>query len=587
MASIDYERLMKCVRESREQLAVPRGLRLKFLSQYLGKWYGAKSLSAKTRVPVNHMKNAVDVWMANLAGGVPRVLCTTELRELKPQAADLEAIINHELRTMKYAEHTMRAVFDAMLGFGVCKSGMEQIGWFHTEDGQRIPLGAKRMWHVDPDNWVHDTTAKQWSEMGFCGDRITMRVDEAIKKYPELKGKDIDDQPQRTSNSDGGDERPSVLSGFDMEQSGYRDMVEVYELFIPDEQKIVTCLAEQGRYGSTKPLEEKAWTGREAGPYHMLQLDEIPQNILPLPPVATIFDIHELQNQTYNKIANQVRRQKSVTLVRGSAKDDGDRAIKAADGEGILCDDPKAAVEANFGGPDQRNLAFLLMNRDWFSYIGGNIDALGGLAAQAGTVGQEELIKQSASVRMDRMQEKVAQWHDEMIGGDIARSVYTDPVREYRASRPAPVPGLSSIPVYFSADRREGDFLDYNFKFAVSSMKRKTPATQLQEIVQTLQMFTPYMPLMEQQGISINMEATIKNIASLLDNPYISETFMFTGAPQGEEKRARGTTGGGTSQKPTGRGNGSEATPQGNREAMIHSLLGGSLQPKQQQRMYG
>lgn len=582
MAEPDFEKLMTCVRHSREQLAGVRNLRMKFLRQYVGKHYGAEAC-AKERVPLNHLKNAVDVWMANLAGGTPRALVTTEHTPLKPQAADLEAVLNHELRTMQYEKETNRAIMNAMLSFGVIKTGMEQIGWFTTETGERLPVGAQRVWSVDPDNWVHDTTAKQWADMGYCGDRITLPVDEARQRWPELRGKDIDNR-DRSQNLDGGDSRPIVLSGFSVDEKAYREMVEVYELWLPGTNKIVTCL-EKDITGKVRPLDSRDWTGDDLGPYHMLLLDEVAQNILPLPPVATIFDIHELQNQTYTKIANQVRRQKTVTGIRGAAKEDGDRIIKAKDGDGILVDDPKSTAELNFGGPDQRNLAFLLMNRDWFSYIGGNIDALGGLAAQAGTVGQEELIKQSASVRMDRMAEKTALWHDGLIFV-IGKSVWNDPIQQRSTTRPPPVPGLGAVNVYFSADRREGDFLDYNFKFSVSSMKRKTPATQLMEMNQVLQVTAPFLPLMEAQGIGINMEHIIKSFGSLLDNPYIREMFTFTGAPTGEPSKIRGTTGGSTTKK-TGQGNGSEATPAGNREAQITALLGSNLQPKQQQRMYG
>lgn len=584
MAEPDYVRLIKCVQHSREELSGARSLRLEFLRQYVGKHYGGKNTRSKARVPLNHLKNAVDVWMANLAGGVPRMLVTTDVGELKPLAADLEAIVNHELRMMNYERETNRAIFDAMLGFGIIKTGMEQIGVFDLGDGTQLPVGAQRVWCVDADNWVHDTTAKRPEELGFCGDRITMRMDEARARWPELRGKDID-KIDRSTNRDGGDERPSTVSGMDMEIESYRDMIEVYELWIPDEQMIVTCL-ERGHDGKPRPLETRKWTGDDAGPYHMLLLDEVPQNILPLPPVATIFDTHELQNQTYIKIANQVRRQKTVTAIRGAAKEDGDRVVKASDGQGILVDDPKSAIELNFGGPDQRNLAFLLMNQQLGSYYAGNIDALGGLAAQSGTVGQEELIKQSANVRMGRMADKTALWHDG-LGRVIGKAVYVDPIRQYRTTRPAPVPGLSPVPVHFSADRREGDFLDFNFKLALSSMKRSTPGTQLSEMMTVLQTFAPFMPLLEQQGIGLNMESNIKNIAHLLDNPYVKEMFTFTGAPQGEPSKMRGTTGGSTAPRATGRGNGSEATPHGQREAQIQALLGSTLQPKQQQRMYG
>ena len=63
-------------------------------------------------------------------------------------------------------------------------------------------------------------------------------------------------------------------------------------------------------------------------------------------------------------------------------------------------DDPQNVNTYKFGGIDDKNLAFLLQVKTLFNYYGGNIDSLGGLGPQTGTVGQDKLIAESASRRL-------------------------------------------------------------------------------------------------------------------------------------------------------------------------------------------
>lgn len=112
-----------------------------------------------------------------------------------------------------------------------------------------------------------------------------------------------------------------------------------------------------------------------------------------------------MANRVFRKLGRQSDRQKTVTLVQAGQEDDGRRLVESSDGDVIRTDRPEGTREARFGGVDQPTLAFLVQLKDLFVYMGGNLDALGGLGKLSETVGQEQLIAKSASARIADMQE--------------------------------------------------------------------------------------------------------------------------------------------------------------------------------------
>ncbi|MEG7677136.1 hypothetical protein U2060_15455, partial [Listeria monocytogenes] len=64
--------------------------------------------------------------------------------------------------------------------------------------------------------------------------------------------------------------------------------------------------------------------------------------------------------------------------------------------------------------------------RDWFSYVAGNLDTLGGLGNSAPTLGQEQLLSSSSNGKMQSMQGEVVKWTTSIIKA-LAWYVWSDP----------------------------------------------------------------------------------------------------------------------------------------------------------------
>jgi hypothetical protein len=320
-------------------------------------------------------------------------------------------------------------------------------------------------------------------------------------------------------------------------------MVDLWDIWLPAENLIVTMSCE----GMGKPLRVVEYDGEENGPYHLLGFSDVPNNILPLSPAATWYDLHDLANRVFRKLARQAERQKDVLLVTSGAEEDGKKVLRVNDGEAIVTDDPSAAQQAKFGGIDQVSLAFLLQVKDTFFTFAGNLDAVGGLSPQSRTLGQDEILQANSSQRVQDMQERMIN-SMKSITKALSWYVWTDPVRsrdvKYR------VPGTTvDVNMKWSPETREGDYLQYNFDVNPYSMQASTPSIKLQGLSNTMQQFV--LPLIEQiqgQGMEVDMNALINLVSKYADMPELKTIFKTSLTPvellgpQGSEKPRKAAT---------------------------------------------
>jgi hypothetical protein len=335
-----------------------------------------------------------------------------------------------------------------------------------------------------------------------------------------------------------------------------------------------------------KPIREVEWDGPEVGPYIPLSLGDVSGNLMPLPPIANLVDLNDALNRAFRKTVRQSDRQKTITLVASGSDDDGERILNADDGDMIRVDRPEATREARFGGVDQNNLAYAIQLRQLFDYMGGNLSAMGGLSVQAETVGQEEIIKASSSQKIQDMQSAVIVFAERCIKS-IAAWVWYDPVRRYDLVDIMDDTGFE-IPLKFNPkDRKESEFIEMNFDISPSSMRESNPQQKLGILSNTVTNFLiPLAPNLQQQGLTIDATAFIRQVAELSNMPEIESLVIPVGDPgeaaslmqqQGSPPRTERTY---TRRNiPTG------GTQEARDAATIQALMGSSPAPGQQQMM--
>jgi hypothetical protein len=512
-----FTRLKNAVQNHRKQLGPFRSNATEFARELLG--HNFSDNATADRVPINLIELAVSIYKRFLVSQNPSTTVRTRLDARKPAAANLQAEINQDIREMDLYESLDEWVLQAMLGIGILKVGIaegEHEGFLH-DPGQ--PFADV----VLLDDWVHDFTATCYEKTRYVGNRWYIDIDDA-KEQGLLDGlprheRDISGDDIRRDTNEDGYEKMAALSHKDANIDSLTDQLELWDLWLPRENLIVTMCLDR----FSKPLAVTDWNGPERGPYHLLRLAKAPASVMALPPAALMYDLHTLANDLYNKLGRQAIRQKDLTVVQRGAERDAKREIDAPDGGVLTSDKPDATRQVRRGGIDNSNLAFVLNVKDMaFSIPGGNLDALGGLSPQAETLGQDQLLTQAASKRVEEYQSRTLKATGFVVE-DLGWYQWYSPFVDKEIEKP--IPGTQrTIAVRVTADDREGDWMDYNIQIIPHSMRSRTPGEILQFIFRYVnEIAAPMVPFMQEQGLTLDMVALTRIVAEYSDTHELTQ----------------------------------------------------------------
>lgn len=559
---VNFKSLRESIDWSLQQLRTPRDNRLTAIRQYVGKHYS--DAGADKRVPTNFLELAVTIYSRQLAARAPRVLVTAQNRALRPYANTMELALNQLPDELGLGDTLHMAVVEALFSYAVVKVGITPASLSvlgHNYDEPFVDL-------ISIDNHFLDMSAKHRKAIQFEGDDYWMDIEDARKIFNTTK---IEPDDHTTVTEHGQEEASSVSTSTGA--NVYKDRVLLRDVYLPRENKMLT-------YGVRSQQLHRVidWDGPEHSPYHYLGFSDVPGNLLPLPPVSLWIDLHELGNNLFRRLGRQAEAKKDVAAFSGG-NDESVEALKhASDGDGIRYNGPKPEI-ISLGGIDSPTLAFYLQTRDLFSYFAGNLDTLGGLAPMTDTVGQDKLLSEAASVRMKFMADRTF---------DFARSIFkslawyewTDPVRQRTVTKQVKGTDLS-VTSKWSAETREGDFLDYNFDIDVFSMQDDSPSIRLQKIGMSLERFIfPVYDGVMQQGGQIDFKRLVEIIADLGNVPELKDVIIFqdpldeppvAGNPAPVTKPTR-------THRTYERINRPGATRQGNDNVLTQVLMGGNPQ---------
>ena len=572
-------RLSEAIQYSRTRMQPFRENRLKAIRQYVGSNYSDNGSS--DRVPVNLLEMAINIYRRQVAANSPQVLVTTKNMDLMPEASDFESVINHTLKEIDFEKTLHRWVLDAMFGLGVTKVGLSP-GRVGEINGFRHDAGQVFCDNVDFEDFVFDMTARRWDQVQFCGNRYCL-PHEAVMDLKMFGNKDIQPLPYVSNTNEQGDERVSSLqtSGESVGVEQYMPMVELWDIWLPYENVLVTLQADSyaGGFVSTEPLSVIDWGGPETGPYHLLAFVDVPGNVMPLSPASLMVDLHDLVNRLFRKLGRQAERQKTITIAAGGAEEDARRIVNANDGDTILSDRPEATREMKFGGVDSPSLAFMIQLKDLFSYLGGNLDTLGGLGPSASSGKHDQLLQQSASVRIADMQARTTSAVKEVIEA-MGDYIFYDPVPPDRVYKDIPNTTLN-VPVEFDPDIREGDILDYSIDISPYSLQSRSPGEKLQSLMEMMmQVVIPMSAQLQQRGVVPDLEKFLEIAAKYSHTEELAQVLRIAEFGELELMQEMGGTEGGTKAPVTERryvrenvsGGGTRA---GRDNAMAQTLMGG------------
>lgn len=523
--------LSRDVAYSRRMMEPFRKHREEALKQYVGSFYSTEG--ANMPVPINMIELGVLIYSSLLTPQDPQAMVTAKHKVLNSEASDLQEALNHQMREIKLGDTLRDAIQDAMFGAAIVLVDLADNGTVEI-DGFLHDVKSVFAQQIDLDNFVFDMCAKRFDQCHFMGHRYEWRKD-LLEQIPWVDKEAIADlEPAGWQLIGGTDEAVATISrGSERrpaEESLY-PMVKLWDIWLPYEGLIYTYAANDSASGHDSALGKqigmREWTGPECGPYHILGLEKVPGQLMPLPPVAIWRSLHETINAGYRKLMRQMEDQKEVLLVSGSATADGENIKRANDGEIIMSNNPDGVRSESFRGPNQKNHAFVIDAIQRLSWLAGGLDTLGGLSSQAETATQEKLLSVASNMRMSTPRAAVMRWIKGIIES-VAWFYCYDPLAQTPITKKIPGSDIV-IERMFTPAEMEGDYLEHNFDIAPHSMGEETPAEQFQKLQMLLQQFI--MPLsqeMEKQGLSLDVEGLLREAAKLIGMPFLENVVMFS-----------------------------------------------------------
>lgn len=519
---VDIERLRESMQWSAVQFTHHIEAHQEVTRFYAGNRYTAHKMEGN-RTPVNMLKLACDIWSRQLVTQSPRTIVLTKFPPLRADAYELELATNHLLKATLFGATLEEVVQNALFGLGVMKVGITSK-YMSDAFGYSAAAGQPYASSVLVEDWLHDMNARRKEEFDWCGNRYRVPLD-VVLENPEYdqQAKDLLDRLASSQHSEelgGNPEKASDLSADrQIEKTEYHKHVELWDIWLPMDKLLVTMPVANG----TKPLQIREWEGPEHGPYHLLQFGKVPGNLMPSAPAQSLYDLQDQVTKLFNQLAQQALRQKTVTIVDGKAEQDGTAAAiqEAEDGEIVRTNHIESVKEMEYGGVHPDNLQFFIFVKDLFSYMGGNLDAMGGLAQQAETLGQEKMLIESSSEMLRDMQSRVIDF-TEMGISDLSWYMYTDPTIELPLTKP--IEEFGDIPFTYGPENRKSDFFMYAFEVQPYSLQSKSPGERLQAIMQiATTILIPLAPQMAEWGMNLDLKRFVELIGKYSDMPEIAE----------------------------------------------------------------
>jgi len=570
-----YQKLRSGMRQSLKQLERARTECLATVQQYVGSHYAVGG--AKKPVPLNVIALAVNIYMRHLISACPQWMVTAKNRQLRARGKKLELALNHLAKEIKLKQSFERLALDAIFGWGIMKCGLGLVRRYEEAHGEFHDEGQPYADPVSLMDWVHEASARTFEQCAYMGHKYRLPY-EWLMDNKDFKNKDqLVKKTDLTQTAEGEQSLDSVSRGSDTLPGEYLEYVECWDMWVRNENVILTLPVES----EGPPILEQEHWGPEGGPYHQLSFYPVSGQILPLPPLALLRDMHDLVNSLWRKMSKQANRQKTVGSYNPAAAEDAKRITEAADGEMIGVNAGSKIEEHRYGGVDQVNLAFAMHALDRASWIGGNLEALGGLGAQSEVFRLDRLLTENASKLVQNMQDKMQDCVRD-VGNHLAWLLWNDPWIEIPLVKRVAGTQLV-IPTSFGEKDREGDLFDYELQLDPYSLQYDSPSMKLQKLDAIMKNYIlPLAPQLEGQGMTIDVQGLLRRVGRYAHmEEDLEEIVVFRSNEDAQPEQRQG--GGEQVARPNEptenvRINKPGGTRQGRDAAMMQTLLGAGVQ---------
>lgn len=502
----------------------------------------------------------------NLISQNPRAMLSTYDIQQTAAVTAAEGWINQELVRQNFASNMGRIVDDGLIGpMGICMVALATPGDAAMLNWG-VEAGSPLMYRIDLDDFVCSWRSRDFDELDFIGyrSRLPLEVAKNNPRWHKKSRENLMAMEQMAYNKEG-DERIGQIWREDDYDDDLEDMCEVWNIYYPRHKTIKVypdqCVTGPSNAYETKNaycLYEGAWIGHPRGPFPLLAYDNVPGNLMPKGPMADLVDLAEGYNETYRKLMRQAARLKVNTVYRRDNPEDGEAMRKANDGDCVGIEDPQSFKEVSQGGTDAGLYQWSREMIERFMEQAGNLATMGGLASQAGTLGQEELLQQQSNGQIAFMQDVTLAfvsdvcdrmlwyyWHDPRL---IMQSKVNDPN----------IPDVNYVSHVYPGENASDDIKQHigdrnvmrrmgnkpNIKIDPYSMRHTTPQQRAKDLMSIVtQIYVPLAQVAQQQGVVFDFQAFLGIMGGYMDAPDVQRILSIQAPPQTGDSLSTGSGG--------------------------------------------
>lgn len=464
----------------------PRKVRVSAFAEYLGRHYTG-SFSDEKKRPLNPLRRTVTSLSALLAAKSPVFDVSTTIPPLRVEARIWADMMNRKAKELDFRRYLKVAVKDAILSprsvwrTGI-RAGSDVLGVFGRENN----VGDWYLRRVDFDRHLHDPQATDKDSIAWEGEIVS--VPKALVLASGLYDNSIVEKiPAHAAASPTRQQQVAELSGKRRTNTGddIIELIDLYEVFFYDLMgdgatiKVVMPVD----YETDRFLSIDEYEGPTKGPYHWLQYDEIPDNILGFSIAAQMLEQHEAAGQMYAKLQAQAQASRSKAVYGENVPKADIDAVESDDEAPVRMQDPNAAKVLNLSVISPELMAIAERFAEIANQMGRNPEMLTGTGSDAGTATEFSGLMGMAQSQLQDLQESTEAWI-ESIARDLLWHLMIDPRVNYQTR--LRLPTGRNIEVQFTPEQKEGEFEDYALKIKPGSAAYVDKAIQGRQLIDVL-----------------------------------------------------------------------------------------------------
>lgn len=497
--------LAERVQVSERKLKPFREHRLRFIRAGHGPYYGRVGGSND---PLPTVALYVQNMLANLLYARVRAAISSPIEDNGFQALASEQAFAVFAEMMNLSTSLRRVITDSLYGMGIMRVG--RIGPPEIDPDAAAQQGMSLMVPyadpVDLDNYCVDPDARCREEALFEGDAFRIP-----KQYAMECGIYDPDKIARLSTIDSrfGQERADKTSNEGVGWGVGEDWIELRYIWLRNENVVVTIPGQQESVDDY--LAQFPWDGGERGPYETLAYEWVPDNLMPVPPIARFYDLHRAINRAAAKQMRQADRGKDLLLFDQTTPEGEAETVRTAgDGEmlGVQNVDRYKQVSLGHANPKgYENLAFLM---DQYQRFARNPDLTGGFKAGSDTLGQDQMLMQAAKIGIGSMRQAVSEF-----ASHVGRKLFRYMMQDQSLEMPMVVNAKGiDVPYVFAPAKHPSRFEDYQFNIDLYSEAPQTAEGRYRALHEWYQLdVLPSLPAMAMMGVQVDIGSILTMMA--------------------------------------------------------------------------